>query len=153
MAIHFQTHSHHSHYTPVLDIRSNCSSAFLDCMKKCFYAFWEFIQRLFSKNPDDAKQITIDDVDNIVVSNECTETHPCQHYGSIVFLKDGRDVTGLNALEICSIVNRIARDRINISCNPDNPWNGDAVVEHFKQYTNRARPAEEVLNRIFPRRD
>jgi hypothetical protein len=102
----------------------------------------------------DGTRVSLDDVEKIVVGFSCKETWPCQH-PSTVFLKDGRKVSGLNGYDICSIVSKIAQDRIN----PGQGWSADLVKEHFRVYSKSrlemgwiAESPETVLNKIFSQR-
>lgn len=156
-----------------LEIRSKDNTSWLDCIKNCFQAIWDFILRLFSKKPqapeinkpvqepnpavqalvpEPHQAITFNDVDNIVVQRE--EIEPGKHQVQ-VFLKNGRGHTELtlHGQEIWSLVSSYAKDRINISNNPENPWGPQGVLDHFRRYEPKIgeipEPPVAVLNRIF----
>jgi hypothetical protein len=158
MSVHLHTHSHHAQFASIihqkkysfedtLDIRSKGTNSLWECITNCFKKIWEFIQRLFCKKQVEIKPLTMDDVDNIVIHQGCAESNPCQHQNTL-FLKDGRHVS-LSAPDICSIVCRIAKDRINMNNNPEYRWVGDVVINHFRAFNDIAEPADDVLNRVF----
>lgn len=102
--------------------------------------------------------LTLDDVEKIVIDDFCEESIPCEH-DFTVFLKDGRQASGSCGKKICSIVSKIASEKINPSktwINLDkwiNPgkrrWDSNAIKRHFNAYQNEAKSAEAVLNKMF----
>jgi hypothetical protein len=95
--------------------------------------------------------ITLNDVDKLIVDSGCAESYPCQHSCKIT-LKDGRSYSKLNSVQICSIISKLAKEKIN----PNDKWEADKVIAHFSDYNNlptefgwNKELPEEILNQIF----
>lgn len=100
--------------------------------------------------------ITLDDIDSLVVDRPCATSYPCYHSSKVV-LKDGRTVSNLSSLEICSIVSKLALERINPNNQDD--WKNIDVKGHFSRYSEKTpdvnwviESPEIVLNRIFSKK-
>lgn len=98
----------------------------------------------------DISNISLDDVEMIVVNDFCAQSSPCQHQATVI-LKDGREAFGLNSYDICSIVSKISECKIN----PGKKWNAEDVKKHFSRYSTprpdmgwEPKSAEEVLKNL-----
>lgn len=99
----------------------------------------------------DRPNISLDDVESIVVDGACAQSWPCQHH-SVVVLKDGGKASPSNSYQICSIISSIAEEKIN----PGKAWGAKEAKNHFSKYSKprpsmgwKIQSAEEVLKNIF----
>ncbi len=109
------------------------------------------------------EMITINDVEKIVIDSFCTRCLPCSHYVTIT-LKDGRKSSALSSVDICTLVNELALERINPNPTMDSSAQhlvAQAKIEHFSEYIQlskdpisckfiKLQSSEAILNRIFP---
>jgi hypothetical protein len=93
--------------------------------------------------------LTLDDVQSLSVSSYCMQSFICQHENTIT-LKDGRQSSLHNALDIYSVITVLANEKILVG----EDWrNAEAVKEHFIQdkYQNDEdlETPENILNATF----